>query len=127
MLKGDERYVSKLSNEKIMREQKRKLVLVVEEMDCDEKPRSDHLARMSSPKYPGWKAMHHPSILQYLIQKRLSHQAVRVWTTDQQEEKTNKIKEDDLYMQEKKGHTKEEIQNHPQITPSTRKQKNHQG
>jgi hypothetical protein len=110
-----------------MREQKRQLVLVVEEVDCEEKPRSHHLARMSSPNCTWWKATHHPLTLQYLIQKRLSCQTSRVWTTDQLEEKANKIEEGDQDMRDRKGYTEEEIQNHPQITPSTRKQKNHRG
>ena len=41
--------------------------------------------------------------------------------------KANKTEEGNLYMQERKGYSEEEIQNNPHITPSTRKQKNHQG
>jgi len=98
---------------------------VAEEVDCKEKPRSHHLARMSSPNCTWWKATHRPLTPKYLIQKRLSHQTSKVWTTDQHEEKANKIEQGDLYMQDRKGYTKEEIQHHPQISPPTRKQKNH--
>jgi hypothetical protein len=60
VLEGKEMRVHKKTNKKISRGQKRPLELIVEEVDCEDTPRSYHLSKMSSPKGTSWKTKHHP-------------------------------------------------------------------